>query len=43
VEDPHANVLLTPHIAAGAARASEVASRRRDYEPIMRYLRRAVN
>ncbi len=43
VEDPHANVLLTPHIAAGAARAGEVASRRRDYEPIMRYLRRAVN
>ncbi len=39
VEDPYANVLLTPHIAAGAARAGEVASRRRDYEPIMRYLR----
>lgn len=39
LEDPHANVLLTPHIAAGAARAGEQASRRRDFEPIMRYLR----
>lgn len=39
VEDPHANVLLTPHIAAGAARAGEQASRRRDYEPIVAYLR----
>ncbi len=39
LEDEHANVLLTPHIAAGAARAGEQASRRRDYEPIMAYLR----
>ncbi|OQA37810.1 MAG: D-3-phosphoglycerate dehydrogenase [Chloroflexi bacterium ADurb.Bin325] len=38
VEEPRANVLLTPHIAAGAARAGERSSRRRDYEPIMRYL-----
>ena len=38
VEDPRANVLLTPHIAAGAARAGERTSRRHDYEPILRYL-----
>lgn len=42
VADPQANVLLTPHIAAGAPRAGETASRRWEYEPIERYWR-AVN
>jgi phosphoglycerate dehydrogenase-like enzyme len=39
LEGPHRNVLLTPHTAAGAAPAGVPATRVRDYEPILRYLR----
>ena len=39
LEDPTANVLLTPHTAAGAPPAGTVATRAGDYAPIMRFLR----
>jgi phosphoglycerate dehydrogenase-like enzyme len=38
VEDPHANVLLTPHTAAGAPATKVIPSRRDDYLPILCYL-----
>jgi phosphoglycerate dehydrogenase-like enzyme len=39
LENEQANILLTPHTAAGAAPAGASPSRRTDYEPIARFLR----
>jgi lactate dehydrogenase-like 2-hydroxyacid dehydrogenase len=36
---PQWNMLLTPHVAAGAAPAGVTVTRRGEYEPILRYLR----
>jgi phosphoglycerate dehydrogenase-like enzyme len=39
VENPEANVLLTPHTAGGAPPKGVISSRASDYEPILRFLR----
>ena len=39
VEDPAANLLLTPHVAAGSLRGGVIALRANDYVPILQFLR----
>jgi phosphoglycerate dehydrogenase-like enzyme len=39
VENPAANILLTPHVAAGAPPAGTIPGRAAEYTPIMQFLR----